>query len=45
MTLPRLSAAAVIKLLNLAPLPGEGGFFVRTYESTESLPEIGRAHV
>lgn len=33
-----LSAAAVIELLHLSPLPGEGGFFRETYRSTDLIP-------
>lgn len=33
-----LSAAAVIKLLALAPLPREGGYFARTYLAVEKTP-------
>jgi len=33
-----MTADEVKKLLNLAPLPGEGGWFIRTYESPERIP-------
>lgn len=33
-----LSAEQVRTLLNLAPLPGEGGFFRQTYQSDATLP-------
>jgi predicted cupin superfamily sugar epimerase len=35
----RLSAKQIIDLLQLAPLPGEGGFFRETYRSAEHLPQ------
>ena len=35
---PRLSAAEVIRLLDLAPLEFEGGYFRRTYTHPHSLP-------
>lgn len=34
-----LSAEEVIRLLDLAPLPGEGGFYRETFRSTTNLPE------
>jgi predicted cupin superfamily sugar epimerase len=34
-----MTADEVKKLLGLAPHPREGGFYVRTYESNEVLPE------
>ena len=33
-----MNAAEIIKQLQLEPLPEEGGFFRRTYQSTEKIP-------
>lgn len=46
-TREKLSSQDVISLLNLEPLPGEGGFFHQTYKSSTRLdiPDIGNRAV
>ena len=40
--MPRLTAAEVIELLRLAPLPQEGGYFRRVWESGEQAVVAGK---
>lgn len=35
-----ISAEEVISLLNLKPLPGEGGYYSETYRSSEVIPQL-----
>lgn len=40
-----ITAEAIINLLNLEPLPGEGGYFVETYRADDALPAgVFKAH-
>ncbi len=36
-----LSASEIIARLGMQPHPEEGGYFVETYRSEETIPEIG----
>ncbi len=35
-----ISPDQIISLLNMKPLPSEGGYFVETYRSSDSIPEM-----